>query len=376
MSFRLTLSQFWNNVQYLLFPLVEKDVGTLSDDYKKLVAILELVRIEEFIPDSRFEPGRPTKVKPKIARAFIAKIVLKVFSTKNLIELLESDSQLRVICGWEIHSKIPDKSVFSRNFSYFAKMALPERVHQALISQAYKDKTIMHLIKDSTPIVAREKAPKRKLSRKKQKKLKDQELLKQKKDGVSRKQKQLTQSVEEMLEDLPKGCNIGAKTGTYGYKVVWKGYKLHAAVDDNAIPIAAIVTSASLNDSEAAIPLAEICNRNVTNFYDLMDSAYDVKEVKKHSLSLGHIPIIDSHSRSKEQKEEKKAEAKRRKLINFQPAELKRYRGRFSKERFNGTFKDFYGGKTIFYKGHAKISCHLMFGILSLTAAALIKLVQ
>jgi hypothetical protein len=32
----------------------------------------------------------------------------------------------------------------------------------------------------------------------------------------------------------------------------------------------------------------------VTNFYDLMDSAYDAPEIRAKSRELGHVPIIDS----------------------------------------------------------------------------------
>jgi hypothetical protein len=46
MSFRETLSKFWNNVQYTLFPQLERDLGELSYEHKKLISILELVRSE------------------------------------------------------------------------------------------------------------------------------------------------------------------------------------------------------------------------------------------------------------------------------------------------------------------------------------------
>ncbi len=377
MSFREKLSTYWNNVQLLLLPMLEKDLGSLSEEHKKLAAVLELLRVEQFVPCTRFWKGRPPKNRSQIARALIAKIIFKIPHTKQLIELLKSDIQLRVLCGWEKHSRIPDKSVFSRVFAEFAQINLPERVHQSLISQVYRDKMVGHLTKDSTPIIAREKAPRReRMSRKERKYLKSKELANAKKKGVSRKQKQLSQKLEEMEAELPKGCTIGAKQGTTGYKLVWNGYKLHSAVDDNCVPIANILTSASLNDSEAAIPLAVKSSRLVKNFYDLMDSAYDAEEIKQHSLSLGHVPIIDQRPRSKKQKAEKEAEEKRQRMVNIYTPEAIRYRERFPKERFNATFKDYYGGKNIYFRGHAKVFCHLMFGILGITATMLLKLSQ
>lgn len=374
MHFRETLSKMWTNVQYSLFPMLEKDLGELSRELKTLVTVLELIRIEQFLP-TPWGLGRIPKDRVAIARAFIAKIVLKIAYTDQLISNIKGNKQLRVICGWGTHSDIPSKSKFSRVFQEFAHSSLPERVHQALISEVYKGKVIGHLVKDSTPIAAREKAAKKEGSYEERKKQANERYFKEKKGEIlSRRQKQLTQSPEASISELPKECDIGSKKGSHGFGIYWKGYKFHIAADDHAIPISAILTSASLNDCEVAIPLADKANKIVKNFYDLMDSAYDVAEIKEHSISLGHIPIIDKHSRSTAQKEEKEKEKKAKRILNSFPAEDKRYKERFSKERCNSLLKDFYGGKNIFYRGHSKIFCHLMFGILSLTATSLLAL--
>src|SRR5581483_11300050 len=107
----------------------------------------------------------------------------------------------------------------------------------------------------------------------------------------SRRQKQLQESdVNKMIEELPKACDKGMKKSAQGYTKIWKGYKLHAAVDDHCIPLAVIVTSASLNDCEAAIPLMTKANRAGKNLYHLMDAAYDHPEIKERSVSLGSVP--------------------------------------------------------------------------------------
>lgn len=377
MTFRDTLSKMWDNIQYTLFPRLEHRVGALPPKYKKLAATLELVRIEEFLPCTRFNWGRPAKHKRFIARALVAKIILNIPYTKQLVQILESDAQLRVICGWEEISKIPSASSFSRAFKEFAKAALPDKVHQVLISEMYEGKIIGHLVRDSAPIVAREQPLKKKGSAKERKKEMNERYLREKNGEMSRRQRQLKdQSLDEMIQDLPKNCDIGMKRNSQGYIVTWKGYKLHAAVDDHCIPISVILTAASLNDCEAAIPLAEKSHGLVRNLYDLMDSAYDVREVKEHSFSLGHIPIIDKHARSKAQKRDKNSEQKRRRILNAYTAEDRRYKERFSKERFNGLFKDFYGGRNIYYKGAEKVFCHIMFGVLALTASTFLRLLE
>jgi len=68
-------------------------------------------------------------------------------------------------------------------------------------------------------------------------------------------------------------------------------------VADGQIPISCILTSASLHDSQAAIPLAALSASRTTNLYDLMDSAYDAKPIHEYSRRLGHVPIIDANPR-------------------------------------------------------------------------------
>ncbi|MFT5665800.1 MAG: hypothetical protein ACI9JR_003209, partial [Gammaproteobacteria bacterium] len=45
------------------------------------------------------------------------------------------------------------------------------------------------------------------------------------------------------------------------YKTSWIGYKLQIDACDGGIPISCLLTSASLHDSQVAIPLAEITNQ-------------------------------------------------------------------------------------------------------------------
>lgn len=376
MSFRDKLSNFWSNVQSTLFPELENTFGALSPDHKMLTAILELVRIEESIPSTYWNFGRKCEDRHCIARAFIAKIVFKITYTKQLIQLLKTDKQLRMICGWDAWSKIPSESKFSRAFKEFSEYSLPEKVHHALVKEVYKNQIVGHVVKDSAPLKAREKALK-KPSVAVRKKLKNEKRTRIRRGELNRRQKQLIETdVNKMVAELPKACDKGMKKSSQGYTTIWKGYKLHAAVDDHCIPLAVIVTSASLHDCEAAIPLATKAHQVASNFYDLMDAAYDRPEIKEHSISLGHVPIIDHCPCNEAQKLEKEAEKARNKIVNFKTAEARRYQNRMPKERFNALYKDYCGGNIIFYRGYSKVSCHVMFGVLTLTAATLVRLIQ
>ena len=79
----------------------------------------------------------------------------------------------------------------------------------------------------------------------------------------------------EMLADLPRTCDVGVKRDAKGHQESWSGYKLHVDAADGGVPLSCILTSASLHDSQAAIPLATLTAARVTNLHDLMDSACD-----------------------------------------------------------------------------------------------------
>jgi hypothetical protein len=69
------------------------------------------------------------------------------------------------------------------------------------------------------------------------------------------------------------------------------------------------------------------------------------------------------------------AENKRCQLVGYQVAEDRRYHERSTVERVNVRLKDEFGGRMVRVRGHAKVMCHLMFGILALTAHQLMTFV-
>jgi hypothetical protein len=101
--------------------------------------------------------GRPARHERAIARAFAAKSVYNLNSTRQLLDRLHSDPCLRRICGWESRREIPHESQFSRAFAAFADSQLPQRLHAALIESTQKDRLVGHISRDSTEIEAREK---------------------------------------------------------------------------------------------------------------------------------------------------------------------------------------------------------------------------
>ena len=94
-----------------------------------------------------------------------------------------------------------------------------------------------------------------------------------------------------MIAQLPTGCDRGTKSNAQGYSTCWNGYKAHIDTAECGVPVSVLVSSASMHDSRAAIPLSLISAQRVTNLYDVMDSAYCSFELHEHCRSLGHVPL-------------------------------------------------------------------------------------
>ncbi|MGO9998302.1 MAG: transposase [Acetobacteraceae bacterium] len=381
MSLKETLSTYWVRIQEELLPWLDDTMGSpLNGHHKQLVCVLGMVRIEAFLPSWQGLPGRPPSERAALARAFVAKAVFNFPTTSLLIEMLSADKILRRLCGWQRAGEVPSESTFSRAFAAFAASALPSRLHAALITETHADRLVGHISRDSTAIEAREKPaksdrpapaaqPKRKRGRPRKGEIRPTE-------PPRRIERQLGMTLTEMLAELPRQCDVGVKRNAKGHQESWIGYKLHIDSADGEIPISCVLTSASVHDSQLAIPLATMTAARVTNLYDLMDSAYDDAAIKQHSRDHGHVPIIDINPRrNAELKQELAQEAKRLGCVGHRMAEQARYAERSTAERFNGGLKDNHGGRTLRVRGPEKVMCHLMFGVLSFTVLQLLRLV-
>ena len=106
------------------------------------------------------------------------------------------------------------------------------------------------------------------------------------------------QNLGQMLADLPTACDVGCKKNSKGDKETWTGYKLHIDVACGQIPVSCVPTSASVHDSQVAIPLMTMTSARVSYLYDLMDAAYHAAAIHDQSRALGHAPIVDRNFRA------------------------------------------------------------------------------
>jgi hypothetical protein len=353
-------------LQRSLFPKLEECwQAPLTEKEQQLVKILEVVRVERYVPESASNQwmGRKLLEREAIARSFVAKAVYGYPFTRALIEALNTTPNLRRICGFERVSDIPSESTFSRAFVQFAKSGLGEKVHESLVERHLGAELVGHISRDSTAIEGREKpvkkAPKEKALPKKRGRPKKGEIREPKEE--KRLDRQKDQTAEDALKELPDQCDVGTKKNSKGYKESWIGFKLHADVNDCGLPVSVALTSASVHDSQVAIPLMKMTSAKVDYLYDLMDAAYDAGPIYEVSKGLGHVAIIDKNSRCKD-------------LVPMAPHEATRYNERTAVERFNSRIKEEFGARNVMVRGALKVKMHLMFGVIALFADQLIKL--
>lgn len=377
MSLTKKIRGFYISCQQELFPCVEQNYGVLPKRFRKLLLLFELVCVEDHLPRPRLRSvGRPLAHRVCLARAFLAKMALNIPTTSGLRERLLSDVLLRSLCGWSRPCDVPSAPTFSRAFQEFATAKLPTRIHETLIKQGYAGELVGHISRDSTAIEARERpVPKHHAAKPVKRRKRGRPKKGEERPKVPRRlELQLAMELEEMLEALPKDCTVGCKRNAKGHTQRWTGYKLHMDTADGGVPISCLVTSASLHDSQAAIPLARLTEQRVDNCYDLMDSAYDAKEIVAHRRASGRVPIIDPNPRKKKAADRREQKAQRN--AGFIPAERVRYRERSTVERAFGRLKDEFGGRNIRVRGHEKVLCHLMFSVVVLTVDQMLRMVQ
>jgi hypothetical protein len=355
----------WHNIQRTLFPWLEDQIDPLTQKQQEFIRVIELAEIQKHMRPYQWQGiGRRRDDRLAILKAFVAKAVYNFPTTKILIASLHDSTNLRRLCGWESKGEIPSESTFSRAFDEFSRGELGQKIHEAMVEQHAGPKLAGHVSRDATEIDAREKPirketeckPKRKRGRPCQGETK---VIKEPK----RLDVQLGRSLAENMADLPIRCDVGTKLNAKGYKTSWIGYKLHMDSIDGDIPVSAILSSASLHDSQAAIPLAQMTAKRITSLYDLMDAAYDAPQIRSYSAKLGHVPIIDTNPRRGEKKE-------------MDPAQAVRFRNRSTAERVNSNLKDNYGGRFVRVRGAAKVMTYLMFGLIAITATQLFRLLE
>ena len=252
------LTEVFHSIQRSLFAALEEELGELRLSHRRVVEAFELLELPGGTRGLWRDGyrGRPRHNRLALLKAFIAKAVLGMSCTRSFLDRLGCDPTLRRLCGWEARGAIPSESTFSRAFAEYAQGGLPGRLHRRLARRYAQDRQARQVSYDSTDIPAREKprtqppAP-----------------------GLPDLKAQYCNTLADNLLHVPGECDIGVKRKAHAYH--WRGYKLHLGVTDGDLPLAAIVSSASVHDSQLAIPLMQQVHRTGLKWFaDLADAAY------------------------------------------------------------------------------------------------------
>jgi len=296
-----SLSKMWTkvvNLETSLFPALKEklQLEELSSKEQKLIKILDFAQIENNI--TVVSKTNIPKDRIEIARAFIAKSVYNIQTTRDLIDRLHHDRTLRMLCGWRYKNYIPSESKFSRVFKELSDMQIAQKTHKQFIKEYLSEKTFFYNASDSTKISLREKpvkVEKEKPKAKKRGRPKKGETKKPTKPTrpTILQQQKVMQSVKEKLALLSTDCSVGIKQNSKGNYETWIGGKLHISVVDGDIPITSIYSGANVHDSSVALPLMQETSKRVKYLYDLQDAGYDANIIREYSINLGHRSIID-----------------------------------------------------------------------------------
>jgi transposase len=380
-----TLSKIWlkvTNLESSLFPLLKEKLRLeeLSSKEQKLIKILDFAEIEQFICDTH--TTNISKDREQIARAFIAKSVYNMQTTRDLIDRLQIDRTLRILCGWRYKTDIPSESKFSRVFKELSDLNIAQKTHEKFVKEYLSQKTFFYNATDATKIPLREKAVKvekvKKVKHKagRPKKGETREPIKLSKLEL---QKDM-QTVEEMLTLVSTECGVGIKQNSKGNREVWIGGKLHISAVDGDIPITAFYSGANVHDSSVALPLILETSKRVNYLYDLQDAGYDADIIREFSIKYNHRPIIDINPKNSQVLRDKiqLIEDEKKKFEYFgltQSSDTHHYNQRSMVERVNKYLKDDFGCDKIYYQGANKVASVLAFGILSICIHQSLKLV-
>lgn len=197
----------------------------MGERHEEFIRALALLKLDGFV-ESRKGRGRPAHDRSSIARAFLTKAIFQLPHTHALLDRLAHDTALRRLCGWERAAQVPDETVFSRAFAELARSGFAQRVHDDLIRRTQSSRLVGHILRDATAIEAYEKpapkAPEVETSRRRHRK-----------SGTAQNPEQMTRierqcftemTPEQMLEELPRACNVGCKPNSRGRKESWVGY--------------------------------------------------------------------------------------------------------------------------------------------------------
>lgn len=265
-----------------------------------IFATIDLAPILQIVnKKSRF--GAPVESNySAIIYSLIARIVERIPTIKDLLKRLREDILFRLDCGFSLAESLPSAATYSRLIQKLSQSDALEQVSQNVVQLALKEGFISDdtIAIDATHIEARDRAPKKQkiehaptLPKKRGRKSKAERevwLLQKQQEEAQKSiyekkiEDQLHVSYEILREQMPITPTWGVKCNSEGKNLNWYGYKGHLAVTPSQYIVGALLSSGSLHDSKAAIPLLKGLEAQFPTYrfrYATMDAGYDYEPI-------------------------------------------------------------------------------------------------
>ncbi len=296
-----------------LFSLQELYEMEQKDRFRAIFSALNITPILRVV-SKRSRYGPPVEVNYQaMIYSLIARIVERIPTIKDLLKRLREDILFRLDCGFSLAEKIPSAASYSRLMEKLSQSDALEKMQEQVVQQAMTEGFIPDdtVAIDATHIEAREQAPAKQEQpekpepRKRGRKSKaDREAwLKQTQEEEEQKPiyekgiaAQLDESYATLRKEIPLTPQWGVKKSSEGKNVFWYGYKGHLAVGtESQYILGALLSSGSLNDGKAAIPLLKGMATQFESYsfkYATMDAGYDYEAIYQQVRSSGAHAVI------------------------------------------------------------------------------------
>ena len=249
--------------------------------------------------------------------SFIARVVERIVTIKDLVRRLDRDPIFRYDCGFLHSDQIPSEASYSRMITVISESDAIAHIHDKLIVLAINEGHIgeENIAIDATHFEARDRAQASEKKEKPAPKKRGRKPKAEREQWLKEKQAeekvrpiyekeivhQLSESVETLFKEAPIDPKWGIKKNSDGKNTFWFGYKGHLAVSTKSQYIlAGMMTSGSLNDGKAAIPLLKKIDRDLPALFNagLFDAGYDYEPIYQQLMDQNLQAVIPYNRRN------------------------------------------------------------------------------
>lgn len=219
--------------------------------------------------------GRPVELNyPAMVQALVIRIVERIPEIQLLVDCLKNDLMFKIDCGFLVSDHVPSEASFSRMISKIKETNALEKVSSQIITDAFNEGYLSdgNVAIDAGHFEARDHAPSkkkepetksipkkrgRKPKAERQQWVEEKEVLEASLPIFEKKiEDQLPVSYDELHDQMPIDPKWGVKKNSEGKHAYWFGFKGHYAVETKSqFILHSMISSGSLNDGKAAIPL-------------------------------------------------------------------------------------------------------------------------